>query len=45
MVILTSDMELQDSQEERSKDLVEEGIKVQEKRPQYQIIQMNESSE
>ena len=43
--ILTNDMILQESQEERSSDTVEKKVKMQEMRPQHQMVQMNESSE
>ena len=38
-------MKLQESREERSKNAIGKEIEVQEMRPQYQIVQMNESSE
>ena len=44
-IILTSDMEFQESQEKGSTNIVEKGIEIQQMRPQYQIVQVNEFNE
>ena len=43
-IILTNDMKLQESQEDRSKDAVEKKVKMQGMRSQHQITQVNKSS-